>query len=57
VRVSQLLQMNDEVVALDFDLAATNRLTEYDNEREKRLLEALATGSAMDALSQLTPRK
>lgn len=53
MRVSQLLQVSDEVAALDFDLKCTERLTEYDDEKEKRLLEALMAGATMKTLDQL----
>jgi hypothetical protein len=57
VRASRLLQTSDECLALDFDLKCTDRLVEYDNEREARLLEALTAGAAMNTLSQLMPHK
>jgi hypothetical protein len=49
--------MNDEVAALDFDLACTVRLRSYDNEQEQRLLEALTAGATMKAISQIVPHK
>lgn len=48
-----MLRIEDEVAALDFDLACTLRLKLYDDEREKRLIEALTTGVGTAALSGL----
>jgi hypothetical protein len=48
------LKVRSESQALALDIAATTRLKLYDEEREKRLLEALTAGAAAGALSGLT---
>lgn len=57
VRPSLLLLMSDEVAALDFDIACTVELAEYDAEKEARLIEALTTGAAMSAITKIIPHK
>lgn len=44
-RPSQLLQIDDEVMALDFDLTCTTRLRFYDAELEQLRLEAMSVGT------------
>lgn len=56
-RPSQLLQIEDELMAFDFDLACTLRLRSEDAEREKRQLEAMSGAGISNALggnSQVT---
>jgi hypothetical protein len=48
------LRIDDETTALDFDLACTSRLLLFDNEKEKRMIEALATGSTNMAVNAIT---
>jgi hypothetical protein len=48
---------DDEVLALDFDLACTVELAEYDKEKHQQLIEALTTGAAMDSISKIIPHK
>ncbi len=48
---------DDEIAALDFDLACTDRLAEYDNEKEQRLIEAVSAGAVMNTLSNVIPHK
>ena len=44
MRPSRLLNIRDEVWALDFDLCAASRLTFFDLEKEKRQAEMLGMG-------------
>lgn len=45
LRPSQLLQIDDECLAFDFDLACTSRLQIYDAEIEKLRAQAMAFGA------------
>lgn len=45
-----MLRIEDEWLALGFDLTSTARLEIYDMEREKRQLEASSGGLLMNAL-------
>lgn len=49
-RTSQLLKIEDEKLALDFDRTCTARLLIYDGEREQRQLEAMSGGLLAKAL-------
>ena len=49
-RPSELLQIEDEVCAFDFDLTANERLIYYDLEMEKMRLEASSGGALGKAL-------
>jgi hypothetical protein len=49
--------MSDKVVALDFDLACTMELVEYDKEKHQQLIEALAASATVNTLSHLVPHK
>ena len=56
MRPSQLLNIRDEVWALDFDLCAASRLTFFDLEKEKRQAEALGMGQAMKSIGAMVPK-
>lgn len=45
-----MLQIEDEVMALDFDLACTTRLLYFDMELEKNRLEAMSGGAVTRGL-------
>lgn len=49
---SQLLQIDDECLAFDFDQCCALRLRIDDTEREKRQLEAMAGGAFSRAFSE-----
>lgn len=51
-RPSRLLQIEDEKLAFDFDLACTSRLQIYDNELEQRRLEAMSLGGIAPLLGK-----
>jgi methionine aminopeptidase len=51
------LQTSDEVAALDFDLACTVELAEYDKEKHQQLIEALTAGALMNSISKVIPHK
>lgn len=53
-RPSQLLLIEDERLALDFDLACTTRLLFFDQEHEKRQLEAMTGMSLEKALGSVS---
>jgi len=49
-RPSRLLQIEDEKLAFDFDLACTTRLLVFDKERDKQQVEAMMLGTVSNAL-------
>ena len=50
LRPSLLLQIEDEVIAFDFDLTCTTRLLYYDMELEKNRLDAMSGGAISQAM-------
>lgn len=50
-RPSDLLQIDDDVVALDFDLACATRLFFYDGNLEKLRLDAMTMGQFSKAMT------
>lgn len=54
MRPSKILRIEDETTALDFDLACTSRLLLFDAEKEKRMIEAMAAGAAMNTMQGMT---
>lgn len=51
-RPSQMLQIDDECLAFDFDQCCALRLRIDDTERERRQLEAMTTGAFTRAFSE-----
>lgn len=49
-RWSRLLQIEDEVLAFDFDRSCNLRLQIYDAEMEKRRLEAMSMGAVSSVM-------
>lgn len=54
MRASSLLKIRNESRALAFDITATARLKIYDDDKEKRMLEAMAAGAAMNTMQGMT---
>lgn len=54
MRASSLLKIRNESQALAFDIAATARLKIYDDDKEKRMLEAMTAGAAMNTMQGMT---
>lgn len=52
--LSSRLKVRSESLALALDITATARLKIYDEEKEARLIEALATGSTNMAVNAIT---
>lgn len=53
VRPSQLLKVDDEVAAFDFDLAATQRLLYYDSDRDKAMAEVMSAVVGIGATNSM----
>lgn len=51
MRVSSLLKVSNESQALALDIAATARLKIYDDDKEKRMIEAMVAGTATQAMN------
>ena len=55
-RPSQLLSLSDDVIALDFDIAAAWKIQEWFDEREANRMAAMSGAPEIDVMRDLIPQ-